>query len=217
MSQVWGMDIYVTKPDYLFQTRRVARDGMGETGMSLKTLLLGDTDLASVRRAKLRTERELAVAKAAVVDAQTAYEVALEEGADDEAMRAVVDKQHVAGWQVNRLAKKLTAASAQIATLEAQARGAQLKKHLSEVLNKALEHGKVAKAASASYWASVAARTAMFEAGFSRELDSVEMPPLFVADTTSQFSADPASHAHDHLDRWVWNMEQLKRKLEVES
>ena len=185
--------------------------------MSLKTLLLGDTDLASVRRAKLRTERELAVAKAAVVDAQTAYEVALEEGADDEAMRAVVDKQHVAGWQVNRLAKKLTAASAQIATLEAQARAAQLKKHMLEVLNKALEYGKVAKAGNTAYWAGVAARTAMFEAGFSRELDSVEMPPLFVADTTSQFSADPANHAHDHLDRWVWNMEQLKRKLEAES
>ena len=182
--------------------------------MGLKTLLGGDIDLAGTRKARARAERELSVANSAVVDAEIAYQVALEDGESDEAMRAALDRKTVSGWQVSRLTKKIAALTAQIATLEAQARAAQLKKHLSEVLNKALEHGKVAKAAGESYWACVAARTAMLEAGFSRELDSVIMPPLFVVDTTSQLSADPSIHAHDHLDRWVWNMEQLRKSME---
>ena len=183
--------------------------------MDLKQLLIGDADLASVRKTRLRTERELAVAKLAAVDADTAYLVALEDGASDEVLRAAVDKQQTASWAVARLSKKIAALTAQIATLEAQARAAQLKKHMLEVVNTALVHSQTAGAASKSYWSHMAARTAMFEAGFSRELDSVSIPPLFIADTSSKFSSDPASGSHDFLARWHYGITQLKQSLEA--
>ena len=76
-------------------TRRVARNGMG-----LKTLFLRE-DLAGLRKVKNRAERELAVAKVGAVDAQTAYEVSLDDGADDETLRAAVtsNRRQAGPWR----------------------------------------------------------------------------------------------------------------------
>ena len=175
----------------------------------------GET-LADVEKAKARAERELNVARAAEHDAGISYEVALEDGAGDETLRAAVDKRMTAGWQVSRLTKRIAALDSKRVELLATARAALLQRLRGELADAAESHGAAAAVAATTAARFVQARGALDVNGFSREASEVEPFPLFVYDSSPRYSSGLDLATHDLLDRWRWKMAEFKRSLQVQ-
>jgi hypothetical protein len=183
--------------------------------LSLKTLLTGERTIPDVEKAIVRANRELRVAEGAVHDAAVAYDVALEDGEDDTAMRAALDLKHTTGWQVNRLTKRIAALNEQLAKLKAEARSALLAKLRRELLDVCVTHGDTAAAATSTAARVVSARMALERAGFTRELSEIEMFPAHLVDVSQLSAHDPQVGQNDALDRWRHRVNQLKASLEI--
>ena len=182
--------------------------------MGLKSLL-GGTTLADVRKAKARAERELSVSKAAVLDADAAYDVALESGDDDEKMRAALDRKNVTSWAVARATKKLAALDAELKALEAKDRAERLKRHMLAAIETATAHGVAAEAARATAANHLRALTVLQENGFASEACAFAGFPAMILDYSTSFSTNPNIANHDALDRWRWSIVQLKKVTEA--
>lgn len=185
-----------------------------EMAVGLKSILLGETTLAGLRRQKARAEREASVAKTAAQQAHASFDALIEDGADDEALRAAVDRKTVSSWAVARATKKLAAIDVSLREAEAKDRASRLDGFMRAAVETATAHGAAAETARATAASHMQAISALQENGFASEAAAFGQFPPTVIDYSSAFSANPGKATHDGLDRWRWSIAQLKTSLE---
>ena len=185
--------------------------------MGFRDIFNGEQSVPQLRKALSRTMRELAVSEDVARDAEAAYQVALEDAPDGDALRSTRDKRDDADLVVRRQRAQINALKEQIATIVAREKAETAKALLREVLALDLAIASALATAHAHIVKDAEARGRLLELGCSAECNSLPAIPVQTYELGNQYGRSPVSPKHDALERFGYQITLLKRSLEGAS
>ena len=186
--------------------------------MGLKQIFGGEQQsVPQLRKALARVMRDLAVSEDVARDAEAAYQVALEDAPDGDALRATRDKRDDATLAVRRLKAQISGLREQIATLDAREKAEKSTAILREILELDLAVASALATAHGCILRDTDARGRLLELGCATECASLPAIPIQTYELGHQYGLSPVSPKHEALERFGYQLALLKRSLERAS